>query len=111
MAATSPRRLRDHTPAHAPLLGQKDQSPSRSIHVPGRDQGRLPPQLNTVPFQQVLDRIRAEYMEMPGMRLKIAQVQRLFGVEQSMCAKILDALVDAEFLCLKPDGSYVRLTE
>ena len=29
------------------------------------------------PHQQVLERIRAEYLEMPGMRLKLEQVQRL----------------------------------
>src|SRR3989441_11944363 len=35
MAATSPRRLRDHTPAHKPLPARKDQSRSLSTRVPG----------------------------------------------------------------------------
>lgn len=61
--------------------------------------------------QRVLDRIRAEYLEMPGMKLRIEQVQRLCGIEQTMCTLVLDALVKANFLRLKSDGTYVRLTE
>ncbi len=42
MAATFPRRLQDHTPAHKPLPGRKDQSRSLSTHVRGSGEGRLP---------------------------------------------------------------------
>jgi hypothetical protein len=59
----------------------------------------------------VLERLRGEYVEMPGLKLQIAQVQRLCGIEQTMCTLVLDALVKANFLCLKSDGTYVRLTE
>jgi hypothetical protein len=59
----------------------------------------------------VLARLRAEYLEMPGMRLTTAQVQRLCGIEQTMCTLLLDVLVEAQFLTLKSDGTYVRLTE
>jgi hypothetical protein len=61
--------------------------------------------------QRVLERLRAEYLEMPGMKLRIEQVQRLCGIEQALCKLVLDALVKAGFLCLKSDGTYVRLTE
>ena len=61
--------------------------------------------------QRVLERIRAEYLEMPGMKLRIEQVQRLCEIEQTVCRLVLDALVKANFLCLKSDGTYVRLTE
>jgi hypothetical protein len=67
--------------------------------------------VNTFPDQLVLERLRAEYLEMPGMKLRIEQVQRLCGIEQTMCKLILDALVMAGFLCMKSDGTYVRLTE
>ena len=59
----------------------------------------------------VMQRVRAEYMEMPGLRLKLEQVQRLCGIERTICQAVLDALVNAEFLCVKPDGHYARLTE
>jgi len=58
-----------------------------------------------------LQRIRAEYLEMPGLRLTREQVERLCGVEHTVCQRVLDALVDAKFLCLKADGVYSRLTD
>jgi len=61
--------------------------------------------------QKLFDRVRAEYLEMPGLRLKIEQVQRLCGVEQVICRAVLDALVEARVLCVKPDGAYARLTD
>jgi len=61
--------------------------------------------------QRTLERIRAEYLEMPGMKLTANQVQRLCGIEQAVCQPILDALVKTEFLRLRHDGTYVRLTE
>jgi hypothetical protein len=61
--------------------------------------------------QQVLERIRAEYLEMPGLRLNAGQVQRLCGVERELCKDVLDALVEREFLCLKLDGTYARLID
>ena len=61
--------------------------------------------------QRILQRVRGEYLEMPGMRLTGAQMQRLCGIDESMCALILDSLVKTNFLCLKPDGTYMRLTE
>ena len=60
---------------------------------------------------QLLERIRAEYLEMPGLRLKVEQVQRLCGVERMICQSVLDALVDAKFLCVKPDGTYARFAD
>ena len=60
--------------------------------------------------QRVLERLRAEYLEMPGLKLRSEQVQRLCGIEPTMCKLVLDALVRANFLCLKSDGTYVRLT-
>jgi hypothetical protein len=59
----------------------------------------------------VMQRITAAYLEMPGLRLNAGQVQRLCGIEPTMCQTALDALVKWKFLCVKPDGHYVRLTE
>jgi hypothetical protein len=67
--------------------------------------------VNTFLDHRVLERLRAEFLEMPGMKLRIEQVQRLCGIEPTMCRLALDALVKASFLCLKSDGTYVRLTE
>ena len=59
----------------------------------------------------MLERIRAEYLEMPGLNLKCEQVQRLCGIERSMCEVALDFLVKSSFLCVKSDGCYARLAD
>jgi hypothetical protein len=61
--------------------------------------------------ENVLNRLRAEYLEMPGLRLKREQVQRLFGVERAECQRVLDTLVETKFLYVKADGTYARLTD
>ena len=60
--------------------------------------------------QDVLTRLRAEFLEMPGLRLKSEQVQRLCGVEGTICKIMLDALVNEGFLRVGSDGRYARLT-
>jgi len=65
--------------------------------------------MRTIP--NVLTRLRAEYLEMPGLRLTAEQVQRLCGIERIVCQSVLDALVDANFLCAKSDGTYARSTD
>ena len=37
----------------------------------------------------MMERVRAEFMEMPGLRLTPAQVQRLCGIESMMCKAVL----------------------
>jgi hypothetical protein len=61
--------------------------------------------------QAVMERIRAEFMEMPGLRLTMDEVQRLCGVEPTVCKVILDSLVDAKFLRRQSNGTYARVTE
>jgi hypothetical protein len=59
----------------------------------------------------MLRRIRAEFLEMPGLRLTLDQARRLCGVERALCQIVLDALVNENFLSVKADGTYARLTE
>ena len=44
-----------------------------------------------------------EFVEMPGLRLTSEQVQRLCGVEPTICQLVLDSLVEAKFLCVKSE--------
>jgi hypothetical protein len=64
-----------------------------------------------MPRDTMLTRIRAEYLEMPGLRLTVEQAQRLCGVERSVCKSVLDALVEEKFLCVKVNGAYARSTD
>ena len=67
--------------------------------------------MSAPPPERLLKRIRAEYLEMPGLCLTPEQIQRLCGVERTICQLVLDSLVDAKFLCLKSTGAYGRLTD
>jgi hypothetical protein len=62
-------------------------------------------------YKTTLTRLRAEYLEMPGLRLTREQAQRLCGIERALCKAVLDTLVGENFLCVKPDGSYARVTD
>jgi hypothetical protein len=64
-----------------------------------------------MPHEHLLNRLRAEYQEMPGMRLTVQQAQRLCGMDRTLCQAVLDALVDANFLCVKPNGMYGRVSD
>ena len=56
----------------------------------------------------VLERLRGEFLEMPGLQLTVTQVRRLCGIDPAACQTMLDALVEAKFLCRTVDGRYVR---
>ena len=60
---------------------------------------------------EILSRIRGEYLEMPGLRLTHAQVQRLWGLDAQTCASLLESLTEDKFLCLGNDGAYGRLSD
>jgi hypothetical protein len=60
-------------------------------------------------LESVLQRIRGEYLEMPGLTLTTAQAQRLWGLDHDTCASLLAALVDANFLRTTRDGAYIRV--
>ncbi len=62
-------------------------------------------------FNDALERIRAEYVEMPGMRLTSAQVQRLCGIDSAQCSGALAARVRDRFLCTHDDGTYSRMSD
>lgn len=57
---------------------------------------------------QIVQRIRAEYLEMPGLTLRPEQVQRLCGVDSTLCQSVLEALVECGFLSKRSDGAYGR---
>ncbi len=55
-----------------------------------------------------LRRIRAEYIEMPGMALTKRQIRRLWGMDADLCDHLLDELVHDGFLRMDAHESYVR---
>jgi hypothetical protein len=57
---------------------------------------------------ELLQRIQAEFLEMPGMRLTEEQAQRLWSLDPTVCSALLDALVDARFLCRTSNGAVMH---
>jgi hypothetical protein len=59
----------------------------------------------------ILLRIRAEYLEMPGLQLTRAQAQRLWGLDAETCLHFLELLANESFLDRKPNGTYARRSD
>ena len=55
-----------------------------------------------------LDLIRAEYREMPGLKLTLPQARRLWNLADEECAAVLEDLVAEGFLRRTREGAYVR---
>ena len=47
-------------------------------------------------FEAVVYRVRAEFVEMPGLRLTPAQATRLWGLDCEACHAVINALIDYE---------------
>jgi hypothetical protein len=57
------------------------------------------------------ERIRREFVALPGLRLTMAQASRILGLEPGLCRQVLDRLVARQFLSAQPDGTYLRLDQ
>jgi hypothetical protein len=53
-------------------------------------------------------RIRAEFVEMPGLTLTLPQATRLWGLSAAQSQRLLSDLVAAGFLMVDSRGSYRR---
>jgi hypothetical protein len=58
--------------------------------------------------EKLLRRVRAEYLEMPGLRLTAPQAQCLFGLDSETWDAALAALLDAKFLTRTQTGLFAR---
>lgn len=54
------------------------------------------------------ERIRAEYLEMPGLSLTRWQMQRLWLLDAALCDAVIDKLVATHFLCPRTHDRYTR---
>jgi hypothetical protein len=59
-------------------------------------------------FAAVVDRVRGEFVEMPGLELTLPQAVRLWTLGTDDCRYVLDALVDAGFLKWTPRRTIIR---
>jgi hypothetical protein len=59
-------------------------------------------------LDEAIGRVRAEFLEMPDLRLTANQAARLWTLEPALCADVLAALVQRRFLVRTPNASFVR---
>ena len=60
-------------------------------------------------FEDILRRVRGEFLEMPGLRLTEAQARRLWNLDAASCRSLLTQLVETRFLFRTRDGAFMRL--
>ena len=53
---------------------------------------------------KLVERVRGEFNEMPGMQLTEAQAARLWGLEPTACRGVVDLLVGADVLRRTSNG-------
>ena len=59
-------------------------------------------------FNTLVERARAEFVEMPGLQLTLPQAARLWNLGVDDCRYVLDALIDTGFLRWTPGRTVVR---
>lgn len=62
------------------------------------------------PSRDTIRRVRAEFLEMPGLKLTLAQAQRLWGVDRATCEALIEELTECRFLTRTRDGAVVLRT-
>lgn len=56
----------------------------------------------------LVDRVRGEFNEMPGLNLTMEQAAKLWGMDLTACRQVIDALVESSFLRWTSSGRIVR---
>lgn len=72
--------------------------------------GSLDPQTLDVSatFEQLAQRIRSEYREMPGLNVTRDQARCLWALDPDVCDRLLTHLVRSGFLARTAQNTYVR---
>jgi hypothetical protein len=59
-------------------------------------------------FAIALRRAQAEFLEMPGLKLTVAQASRLWHFDSALCTAVLSRLVEQRFLIETRNHSFAR---
>ncbi len=57
--------------------------------------------------EAILWHARAEFLEMPGLKLTLAQAQRLWGIDRATCEAVIEELTACRFLATTRDGAFM----
>jgi hypothetical protein len=88
--------------AHGPLSSAKDAALARALSpraavTPGR-----------APIGTLVEQVRTEYAEMPGLSVTLPQAQRLWRLDRATCEEVFSRLVARGVLKMTPKGRFVR---
>ena len=65
--------------------------------------------MSPVQVHAVANRVRGEFLEMPGLCLTTRQAARLWGLDPAACQDVIDLLVQSAFLRRTPAGMVTRI--
>lgn len=68
----------------------------------------VPCTIDSADVGDLIQMVKAEYLEMPGLCLTLCQAQRLWNLDRETCAAVLDRLVEIRFLTRSKAGIYGR---
>jgi len=68
-----------------------------------------PLELEAIEFRKLVDRVRCEFLEMPGLRLTMPQAARLWGLDLPSCEAVVDVLIRSAFLQRTVSGAVARV--
>ena len=72
---------------------------------------RRSPETCTRVSEQLVKRVKSEFIEMPGLRLTLEQGSRLWGLERDECDALLHSLVHRKFLTVTGAAKHGRATD
>jgi hypothetical protein len=68
----------------------------------------MAPHDHDLPLADAIVRVRAEYLEMPGLQLTVAQAARLWQLDPDLSHAVLAELVAARFLVRTRGAAFAR---
>ena len=71
-------------------------------------EGRWPMSTNNDTLTALMELVRSEFMEIPGLSLTRDQIQRLWGLDSAIADLVIAELLHSGFLRLSARGQYVR---
>jgi hypothetical protein len=126
--ATTPRRLPKNTDVARKLSTQEGGTPNTpesgcwlsnfSVLTSGCcllrnlfEETLLTKTLVIISKDEMLRRILSDYLEMPDLRLSLAQAQRVWEVDEETCTQLLESLTEDGLLHRNYDGTYTLPVE
>lgn len=93
----------DWTVPSSPIAGE---GPAGAVRPP---RASAAPPVRTEGFEQMAQRVRAEYLEMPGLNLTRDQAKCLWAIDGALCDRLLAYLVETGFLARTHHATYVHV--